>query len=174
MAGMIRSLLKWCARVPQPCGESGQALIETSIASTLLVLLLLGAVELGRMAYAAIEVSNAARAAAQYGAMGGGAFLTSDATGLDATGMLNAAQADAGNLGSAVQWNGNPTYSCSCTGGGTPSCTPPAIPSGCTTSHLVIKINVKVKATFNPLIYIPLWAHTGISLYGGAQQEVLQ
>jgi Flp pilus assembly protein TadG len=155
-------------------GESGQALIETAIASSLLVILLLGAVELGRMAYAAIEVSNAAKAAAQYGSMNGGAFLNTDATGLDATGMLNAAQADAGNLGTAVQWNGNPTYSCTCSGTGTALCTAPAIPSGCTTSHLVITVKANVKATFNPLIYIPYWTKTGIVLYGSAQQQVLQ
>ena len=172
---MIRSWIQSRVdRAAHPGNESGQALIETAIASSLLILLLLGAVELGRMAYAAIEVSNAARAAAQYGAMNGGAFLTTDSTGLDATGMLNAAQADAGNLGTLVQWNGTPTYTCSCSGTETPSCTPPAIPSGCPSSHLIMTVNVKVKANFDPLVYLPTFGHSSIMLYGSAQEEVLQ
>ena len=54
-------------RVLRP-GESGGALVETALTMPLLVILVLGAVELARVAYAAIEVSNAARAAVSYGA----------------------------------------------------------------------------------------------------------
>jgi len=48
--------------------ESGQALIETALVLPLLVFLLLGIIELGRYAGIAIEVANAARAGAVYGA----------------------------------------------------------------------------------------------------------
>jgi Flp pilus assembly protein TadG len=139
-----------------------------------LITLLLGAVELSRVAYAAIEVSNAARAAAQYGAMNGGAFLSTDSTGMDSTGMLNAAQGDAGDLGSLVQWASNPTYTCSCSGTGTASCTPPAVPTGCTTSHIIVTVTVNTKAVYDPLIYLPGITSKTITLYGSAQEEVLQ
>ena len=48
---------------------------------------LIGAAEFARAAYAYIEVSNAARAAVQYGAQ-------NDATALDTAGMLTAAKND--------------------------------------------------------------------------------
>jgi len=154
--------------------ESGQALVETAFSAALLFVFLLGAACLGRVSYTAIEVSNAARAAAQYGAMNGGAFLPTDSTGLDSAGMLTAAQSDAGNLGALVQFStGYPTYTCSCSGSGTASCTPPATPSGCTTSHLIVTIQVQTTASFNPLVFIPGLAHT-FKLSGTAQEQVLQ
>ncbi len=155
--------------------DGGQALIECILSGSILVLLLLGAVEFGRMAYASIEVSNAAHAAAQYGAMNGGAFLNTDSTGLDATGMLNAARGDAGNLGTAVTMSsGYPTYTCYCSSStDTASCTPPATPSGCNSSHLIVTVKVQTQATFDPLIHVPGLA-TSILLKGTSQQQVLQ
>lgn len=155
--------------------ECGQALVETALSASLLVAFLLGAASLGRLTYSAIEVTNAARAAAQYGAMNGGAFLPSDSTGLDSAGMLIAAQSDAGDLSSLVQFSsGYPTYSCSCSGTGTASCTPPATPSGCTTSHLIVTIQVQTTATFNPLVFVPGIASHTFKMYGNAQEQVLQ
>jgi hypothetical protein len=155
-------------------GQSGQALIETALSGALLILFLLGAACLGRVSYTAIEVSNAARAAAQYGAMNGGAFLPTDSTGLDSAGMLTAAQSDAGNLGALVQFSsGYPTYTCSCSGSGTASCTPPATPSGCATSHIIVTIQVQTTASFNPLVFVPGLGHS-FTLYGTAQEQVLQ
>lgn len=156
--------------------QSAQALIECALSATLLAVLLLSAVEFGRMAYAAIEVSNAARAAAQYGSMNGGAFLSSDATGLDSVGMLNAAQLDAGNMGSSVTFtSGYPTYSCYCSlsTDTTASCVAPATPTGCSASHIIVNVTVQTQADFNPLIHVPGFGNT-IRLYGKAQQEVLQ
>ena len=46
--------------------ERGQALIETAVSVGLFIVLLLGAVEFGRLAFAAIEVTDAAEAVAQY------------------------------------------------------------------------------------------------------------
>src|SRR3954471_24254445 len=109
-------------------GDGGQALVETAMTLPVLALMLLGAFEFSRVAYAAIEVTNAARAAAQYGAMNGGGFL-------DTSGMLAAANADAGNL-SGLSWvSGYPSVACSCSGTGTASCASGTNPSGCTTSQ---------------------------------------
>ncbi|HEY6491091.1 MAG: TadE/TadG family type IV pilus assembly protein [Terracidiphilus sp.] len=152
------------------CLESGQALIETALSSLFLMLLLLGAVELGMVAYAAIEVANSAKAAAQYAAMNGGAWT---ATGLDRVGMLAAAQADAGNLVSNISFQTAPTYACRCTGAGTADCaTSP--PTGCTASHLLVTITVRTQAIYRPLIQLPGSGFTTVTLHGAAQQEVLQ
>jgi Flp pilus assembly protein TadG len=49
-------------------GEAGNALVEVSITLPLLFLLILGATDLARVFYTAIELTNAARAGAQFGA----------------------------------------------------------------------------------------------------------
>lgn len=48
-------------------GEKGSAIVELALTLPLLSLLLIGSAELGRIAYAAIEVQDAARAGAAYG-----------------------------------------------------------------------------------------------------------
>ena len=65
--------------------DSGQSLIELALTLPLLMLLLLGAVELGQLAYGAINVSNAAKSATQYGAQMAGTMV-------DTQGILAAAQ----------------------------------------------------------------------------------
>jgi Flp pilus assembly protein TadG len=150
-------------------GETGQAMIETAISSLFLMLLLLGAMELGMVAYAAIEVANSAKAAAQYAAMNGGAWTK---TGLDTVGMLTAAQADAGNLVSHISFTTPPTYVCSCSGAGVANCGS-APPTGCTGSHLLVTITVRTQAMYTPLVHI-LGGHSSIMLKGSAQQAVLQ
>jgi hypothetical protein len=149
--------------------ESGQALVETALIVPLLFLLLLGAVELGRVTYAAIELTNAARAGTQYAAMNGGGYM-------DSAGIAIAAQNDAYNI-----YNIHPTsfsvtssYSCSCSGGGTPSCAPPDPPTGCTTSHLIVTVTVATQATFDPLIHLPVFGSNTFTLHGRAIQKVLQ
>lgn len=51
-------------------GESGQSLLEVALLTPLLLLMLIGTIELGRYAYVAIKVGNAARAGAAYGSEG--------------------------------------------------------------------------------------------------------
>jgi Flp pilus assembly protein TadG len=148
-------------------GDAGQAILETAVTLPLLFLMLVGACELARVAYAATEVANAARAAAQYGAMNGGGFL-------DQTGMLAAANAEAGNLSGGVQWvSGYPTVSCSCSGTGTASCTSGTVPTGCTTSQLLVTVNVKLQFTMNPLFKLSGLPAT-YTVYGNSSQGVLQ
>jgi Flp pilus assembly protein TadG len=156
-------------------GCSGSALVETALTLPMLLGILLGGAELGRVAYVAIEVQNAARAAAQYAAMNGGAFNSNDSSGLDTTGMLNAAKADSGNLGglSTVAFASTPTFSCSCTGTGTASCIPPSSPSGCTTSHLLVTVTVKMKASYTSTIQLGA-IPSQYTLYGNSIEQVLQ
>src|SRR5512143_1460633 len=54
--------------------DSGSALVESALTVPVIFMLLLGAVEMGDFAYRATEMTNAARAAAQYAAMNGGGF----------------------------------------------------------------------------------------------------
>lgn len=147
--------------------DHGQALIETGITMPFLFVLLMGAFELGRAAYAATEVTSAARAAAQYGAMNGGGFL-------DSSGMLWAANNDASNLNNGIQWySGYPNVSCTCSGTGTASCAAGASPSGCVGSQLLVTVNVKLQYTVTPLFKVP-GLPTSYNVYGQASQGVLQ
>ena len=148
-------------------GEGAQALTETALTLPMLALMLLGAFEFSRVAYAAIEVTNAARAAAQYGAMNGGGFL-------DTSGMLAAAKADAGNLNSGLSWvSGYPSVACSCSGTGTASCAAGTSPSGCTTSQLMVTVSVKLQYQMTSLLKVPGFP-TSYTVYGTASQGLLQ
>jgi Flp pilus assembly protein TadG len=150
--------------------EEGQALVETAVSMSLLVLLMLGAVEFGRLAFAAIEVNNAAKAAAQYGSQ-------SHATALDQSGMLQAAQNEyvtptALNLLSPSGTNG---YSCTCADTGlAASCTSNSISSpACPGSYVEVTLLVQAQTSFNPMIHIP-GLPTSYNLVGTAKQKVLQ
>lgn len=124
-------------------GESGQALIEAAIAAPLLFLVLVGGAELARVAYAAIEIQNAAEAAALYGAQTPGAVI-----GTTNTGAQQVAQSDAGNLTGV-----NATYSTTpyCSDGSAPDPTT----SSCSTGIPETMLNVTTTVSFDPLIHIP-------------------
>jgi hypothetical protein len=145
--------------------ESGQALVELAITAPLLVLMLLGMVEFAMITYTAIEVSNSARAAAQYGAMNGGAAT-------DTTGMLNAAQADSYDLPTASKVafsSGYPQYGCVCANGvGTSTCTP----GDCPGTGIVETLTVQLEMTYTPVIHWP-GLPSSIKLTGYSQQQVL-
>jgi hypothetical protein len=68
---------------------AGQSLVEFALIVPLILLLLIGAIEIGRVAYYAIAVTNASRAAVQYGAQ-------KYATAYDTTGIKQAAVDDFG------------------------------------------------------------------------------
>jgi len=150
--------------------EEGQALVETAVSMSLLVLLMLGAVEFGRLAFAAIEVNNAAKAAAQYGSQ-------SHATALDQAGMLQAAQSEYSNLTgmSLLSPNGTNGYTCSCADTGlAASCTNNSVSSPtCPGSFVEVNLLVQTQTTFNPLIHIPGFPQN-YNLVGTAKQKVLQ
>lgn len=76
-------------------GERGGALVETALVVPLLVLMLIGSAELGHIAYAAIEVSNAARAGA---AFGGQSVVTTTSTPITQANIEQAAVDDAADF----------------------------------------------------------------------------
>lgn len=71
--------------------QRGAVAVEMAIVTPVLVLLMLGVLDFGRVMYAAMTVTNAARAGAGYGAQTGG-------TAVDYDGIRAASLADATNL----------------------------------------------------------------------------
>lgn len=152
--------------------EHGQALIEVALTMPLLLLLMLGAVEFGRLAFAAIEVSNSAKAAAQYGAQ-------NHLTALDLPGMLQAAQNEYFSTGltlisPAKTGNTYTGYACTCANNGdVVSCTDNSvIAPACPGSYVEVQITVQTQATFDPWIHVA--GVNSVTLNGSAIQMVLQ
>jgi len=139
--------------------ESGQALVETALIFPLLVAVLIGAAEFARVAYAAIEVANAARAGAQYGAQSG-------YTASDTTGIATAASKDAANVTGLTTTS---SYACVCSDGGASTCAN----TDCANSHIEEILTVNTQATIDPLIHVPGLPHT-YTLKGQAIQKCVQ
>ena len=161
--------------------EQGAALVEVSLVASLIVVpLMLGAFELGRVAHYAIETENAARAGTSYGSANpGNAGTTATVT--------QAAQNDAPDLGSLAA---TPATACVCEtltlGGssvtynpssGTVSCTSSTITS-CNTvtstsvQYIVSYTSVPTSATVNAL-YNVKGLPTSYSLHGYSALRVL-
>jgi Flp pilus assembly protein TadG len=131
--------------------ENGSALVEAALTAPMLVLMLLGVVEFGRVAYIAIEASNAARAAVSYGSQ-------NQLTANDTNGMTVTAQQEASSLASqnvTLTISASPACSCSspdltvtpfaCTDAPASTCPPP--------SFIEQTLDVTVTATFDPLVH---------------------
>jgi Flp pilus assembly protein TadG len=111
------------------------------------LLLLLGTIEFGRVAYFSILVSNAAHAGAHYGAQ-------SRASAADNAGMVQAALNDGQNFSGL---SATASHSCVCSNG---SATPPAAPncalSDCSPGQrLTVYVQVNTRATVAPLFRYP-------------------
>jgi Flp pilus assembly protein TadG len=116
--------------------ERGTALIELTIILPLLVLFIIGAVEFGRVYYAAITVANAARAGAQFG--------TQENQSANFAGMTQAAQAEAADLGAIESY---PSNFCRCPDGSAIACTGATCP-GYGTPQVFVKDSVIKSITF--------------------------
>lgn len=138
--------------------ERGSSIVESAlVAIFVLVPLLIGAIDFGRACYVAIEVANAARAAAQYGSQ-------NMVTLVDTTHMVTVAESEAPDVsttcgaGKNACWvSGYPkaVWGCECSsnataGGGTLSSTSCSCPSG----HAVQFVLVTTKVTYTPMFNI--------------------
>lgn len=121
--------------------DTGQALVEVALTMPLFILLLIGAVEFGRVAYAAVEINNAARAGVQYGAQ-------SHVTASDNAGMRQAAINDAPNV---MGLTATPTHFCSCADGSASTC----LATDCSGSRLIEHVQVNTSAVVDPLFHYP-------------------
>jgi Flp pilus assembly protein TadG len=134
----------WCRRknaANSRGNDSGQALVESALVLPLLAIILIGATEFAMMAYAAIEVSNAAKAGVQYGASNGSAAS-------DTSGIATAASNDAVNVTGLTTTS---SYSCICSDGSASTCQP----TDCSNSHIEEILTVNTQATYSPPIHLP-------------------
>jgi len=150
--------------------ELGGALVETALTAPVLLLMFLGMVEFGRVAYIAVQASNAARAAVSYGSQ-------NQVTASDTNGMKIVAQLEASGLASQnVNLNVDAVGNCSCSSPDTT--TTPFACSGASTalcpdpSFVEQTLNVTVTATFDPLVHAGNWPGT-FTIYGHAMQKRL-
>jgi hypothetical protein len=140
-------------------GDRGQAIVELALTLPLFVALLIGAVEFGRLAYAAIEVKDAARAGVQYGAQ-------SHATASDNAGIQQAALNDAPDV---VELGATASHFCSCSNGGASTC----VPTDCAGARILEFVQVNTTASIVPLFHVP-GLPTTITFNGQAIMRVEQ
>jgi Flp pilus assembly protein TadG len=145
----------------------GGSLVEVALIISLLgIPMMLGTAEIGILVYDSIEITNAAHAAASYGAQ-------SNVFAANTSGMTLAAQADATDFGVALTATPTTFYACSNTIGGTrytgtnaQSNATAACTSG--TNHAIEFVQVTTSAVVTPKIHLPgllsSFTLTGISV----------
>ncbi|HEV2133521.1 MAG TPA: TadE family protein [Terracidiphilus sp.] len=162
--------------------DCGAALVEIAVATPLFVLLMMGSLELGRIAYFAVVVQNAARAGASYGAVNvANANLT--------TTVQQAAKNDAPDVSDLIVVS--PGSQCVCEtidpstntpsfnpSSGTTSCTSTTITSctadSATSIQKVIEyVTVSTSANIDPMIHVPGLPST-YTLHGYSALRILQ
>ena len=146
--------------------ETGSALVELAVALPMLMLLLVGTADFARVLYMTIELTNAARAGAQFGATDVGSSV--DGAGIQSTAA--AAAPDVVPLVTSV--NPLATAACMCatdsgtfSGGG--SCYANCGSSG----HMVIFVQADASKTFTTIAGIPGVPRT-LNVHRRAQMRV--
>lgn len=139
--------------------ESGQSLVETALAVSLCGILMLGAAEFGRLAYAGIEISDAARVGVEYGSQSHG-------TANDTANMQTAAGQDAPDVPNLKL---TATHFCQCADGTSSTCAT----TDCTGSRIILFVQVVTSASVDPLIYVP-GLPKSYALSGKAVMRVVQ
>jgi TadE-like protein len=132
--------------------DKGQAFVELALVLPIFILLLVGAAEVGRLAYASIEVSNAARAGVAFAAQ-------THATAKDTTNIQLAANNDAPDITSLIA---TPSFSCSCESsagvmGASVDCDgiSTAVGSCPSPSRIVLYVQVTTTAPVNTIFHFP-------------------
>jgi Flp pilus assembly protein TadG len=120
--------------------ERGQALIEVALVLPLLFVLLVGTIDLGRLAQFDEQLASAARAGAQYGSLN---LVTAN----DSTGMTAAAISAAPALSGVTVPSAG--YYCTCANGSAVTCTGTA----CASTHRLLYVRVTTTATFHPFFH---------------------
>jgi Flp pilus assembly protein TadG len=151
--------------------EIGQAFVELALVLPLFVALLLGAAEVGRLAYAAIEVNNAARAGVAYAAQS----HTTASDLLPGGGIVLAAQTEAPDITSLTATAAR-FCSCESSAGVTPapgSCTGVDLTSCPSPSRIVEFVQVNTTAPVNTLFHFP-GIPNSVTFNGTAMMRVVQ
>jgi Flp pilus assembly protein TadG len=123
--------------------EQGQSLVELAIALPVFLMVLMGALEFGRLAYAQLEITNAARAGVAYGMQGP---ATADNISAMETAAVNDGADISGLTATASEY-------CTCGNGASVSCASAA--ATCTSyPHVFTYIQVTTQASVNPMFYV--------------------
>ena len=118
--------------------------MELAFVLPIFLLLVVGALEFGRLAYAQLEITSAARAGVAYG-------MQDAVTESNLSGMETAAVNDGSNISGLTA-----TASESCTCGNGTSVTCASASTSCTTyPHVLTYIQVNTQANVDPLFYVP-------------------
>jgi Flp pilus assembly protein TadG len=150
--------------------DSGQAFVELALVLPMLILLIVGGVEIGRLAYADIEVSNAARAGVAYA-------MQSHTTASEDDAIETAAKQDAPNLpGLIVDKPATLTCYCETKAGVTtafPSCDPGvANTTACPSPSVIVEyVQVNTHASIDTVFHLPAIPNT-VTLRGTAIMRV--
>jgi Flp pilus assembly protein TadG len=125
----------------RPNRQIGSSLVEFALLLPVLILLLFGTIDLGRLAYVYIETMNAARAGVSYGSQ-------NHATASNNAGMVSAAQNDAADISglSAVA-----KHFCKCADGSSSTCQL----ADCSSSHMLVYVQVDTTAQYRPWFPYP-------------------
>ena len=140
--------------------EYGGAIVELAFITPIFCLMFIGAAEFSRLAYFAIEISNAAHAGAAYGAQ-------NHATASDAAGMRQAAINDAANVSGMTA---SATHVCVCTNGTAITCAN-AITSCVSPARIYEDVIVTTTATIDPIFHYP-GVPTTFTMNGNATMQV--
>ena len=136
---------------------AGGSLVEVALLFPVLMLILFGAIDLGRWVFLATEVSSAARAGAQYGGQNRG-------TALDSAGIQTAAQNDVPDISGLTVTSSTSLCWCSSAPGTSVSCSL----SSCTgTSQLIPLLQVNTSTSYSPWFAYPPFTKT-ITIKGQA------
>jgi Flp pilus assembly protein TadG len=142
--------------------DSGHAFVELALVLPMFTVLLAGAADFARMAYAGIEVSNAARAGVQYGAQ-------NRITAKDLAGMKQAAANDGPDVTTLVA---TANTSCVCTDGTSITCANAG--TACIAPARILEyVQVNTSAAVTPLFHYP-GLPTVFTLQGQATMRVEQ
>jgi Flp pilus assembly protein TadG len=137
-------------------GNRGAALVELAVTLPMLVMVLVGAADFGRVFYTSMALTNAARAGAQYGAQ-------SLSKSSDIAGMRSAASSSVSSE-NITGLTTSASATCLCwTDDGLTSAAPS--PNSCAgtcaaSSHLVITVTVVAQAGFSTIVNYPGVPHT--------------
>lgn len=127
--------------------ESGQAVVETALFLPVLLLVLAGTIDLGRLSQFDTVLTSAAHAGAQYGSQ-------STTTAADISGMQTAATNDA----SIVSATASSYYKCA--DGTAPPVPPPILTMAststisCASNHKLLYVVVTTSGTFKPILLV--------------------
>ena len=121
--------------------DSAQALVELAFVLPVASFLLVGTIEIGRLANTSIVLDQAARAGVQYGAQ-------NRVTASDTTGMTQAAQQDASGISGVTVTAG---HYCACSDGSASTCQS----TDCSSSRILEYVKVNTQTQMRTLLPYP-------------------